>query len=196
MIALRRRTGRGVVLGLGLVLACARPQTVSDEELPAAQLTLEEEVARSPASEPVPGRAPEALEESGAVSGSVPGGPSSSARPDGEVVHVVAGEVEPPRKLGSASLAGDFLWRFREYSFRGPCLVRSVVSRSGGVTDLELLRPEDCAAEVKAALLEQLGRARFEPARLDGEAVAVEYHLSIHHCPCYPPAGSHDPPQD
>lgn len=49
--------------------------------------------------------------------------------------------------------------------------------------DIEFLKPEDLAPEVREVIAEAVQEWRFSPATRAGQPLPVHYNLLIHHCP-------------
>lgn len=90
------------------------------------------------------------------------------------------GPRQPPALLGSRHLALPIP---ASAVPDRPVLVQVVVSDTGRVAKVRLLRAPPIAGlepeVLDARLIATLGELRFEPARLDGEAVAVYYDLTL-----------------
>ena len=95
-------------------------------------------------------------------------------------------EEQPPRWLGPSPLTQELFEQVGALRFRGPCLIRVDVSSLGRVQATTWMAPDDCAEEVKTALLDGLAHSSFEPATRNGNPVSGSSFLSIGHCPCYP----------
>lgn len=96
----------------------------------------------------------------------------------------VGGDIERPRHLGdrppiegltAMMRSGDYAW--------GACIFQVTISEKGEVGDVEFLKPEDLASEVREVIAEAVQDWRFSPATRAGEPIAVYYNLVIHHCP-------------
>lgn len=97
---------------------------------------------------------------------------------------VVGGDIERPRHLGdrppiegltAMMRSGDYAW--------GVCIFQVTISEEGEVGDVEFLKPEDLAPEVREVITEAVQAWRFSPATRAGQPVPVYYNLLIHHCP-------------
>lgn len=96
----------------------------------------------------------------------------------------VGGDIERPRSLGdhlpiegltAMMRSGDYAW--------GVCIFQVTISEKGEVGDVDFLKPEDLAPEVREVITEAVQEWRFSPATRAGQPVPVYYNLLIHHCP-------------
>ena len=121
----------------------------------------------------------------GACSGEPEAQRTSPGRQGGSpaTIHHVGGDVMRPEKLPGegvsllSKLAGQHSWRI------GFCLLEAVISNTGEVTDVKLVKPANVAPEVEEALAAELKSWRFKPATLQGEPVSVHYTVTVNHCP-------------
>jgi hypothetical protein len=93
----------------------------------------------------------------------------------------IGGEVVPPRRLAGEKPRLS-MTASKELQL-GTCIVKAVVDRGGNLGEIQWVRPATVDPAFKAEVLRILPTWRFTPASLRGEAVSVQYRISINHCP-------------
>ena len=91
-----------------------------------------------------------------------------------DVPRFIGGEVISPRKLKGAE--PRYTARARKACIEGTMILQAVISKEGRVVDIAVLRPLPGLTD---AAVHAVSRWRFEPARLRGRPVDVNYNLAV-----------------
>lgn len=95
-------------------------------------------------------------------------------RADPEAIHQVSMEIDPPRKISGAQ--PQYTEAAREVRLQGVVIVQVIVGKTG---DVRCARPlVGLPLGLTEATLDAFSEWKYEPARLQGEPVAVFYNLT------------------
>jgi TonB family protein len=102
-------------------------------------------------------------------------GNSNAEKTEQQAPLKIGGSVTAPRILSDPE--PEYSEEARKAGYSGTCVISITVDTDGKVRDIELERPIGKGLDEKA--IEAVRKWRFEPARKDGEAVAVRIRVEI-----------------
>ncbi|MFQ5525152.1 MAG: energy transducer TonB [Thermoanaerobaculia bacterium] len=95
-----------------------------------------------------------------------------------KAIHKVEGDVQAPVRVSSTRPA--YPEEARKERIQGTVVLRTVIDERGRVTSAEVVEEKSIDREdLRQTAIEAVEQWTFEPAILEGEPVAVYYHLTI-----------------
>ena len=93
-------------------------------------------------------------------------------------IHKVEGDVQAPVRLSGER--PTYPEEARKERIQGTVVLRTVIDEQGRVTSAEVIEEKSIDREdLRLAAIEAVEDWTFEPATLEGEPVAVYYHLTV-----------------
>ena len=109
------------------------------------------------------------------VGGQEPSSGNTQTQPAPEVVFKIGHGVSPPRATYQPD--PEFSEEARQAHYQGTCLLSIIVGADGKPRDIKVTRPLGMGLDDKA--VEAVRGWRFDPARKDGEPVAVQVFVEV-----------------
>jgi len=109
--------------------------------------------------------------------------PSSPADEDEREEDVLAPSAEPPGiqpPRMRRRIRPDFPYGARYFQIQGPIVVQMIISQEGEVTAARVLKDLDAAA-LTYVVFQEIRKARFRSALLDGKPIAVYFNLTFNY---------------